>query len=123
MKKILLVDDEQSFTRLLKLNLEQTGNYEVYVVNWPEDALEAAKEFQPDLVLMDVMMPRLFGGDVAASFQRDARLKSIPIIFLTAAVPKSRVADHDGLISGFPFLAKPSSVAEVIQKVEQQLSK
>jgi CheY-like chemotaxis protein len=110
-----LVDDEQTFTRLLKLNLEQTGQFEVRAVNWAEEALATAREFRPDAIFFDVMMPRMFGGDVAAALRDDPDLKAIPIIFLTAAVPKHRIEEHEGSISGFPFLAKPVSVEQVIQ--------
>jgi CheY-like chemotaxis protein len=115
MKKILLVDDDQTFTRLLKLNLEQTGQFEVHAVNWAEEALAAARGFRPDAILLDVMMPRMFGGDVAAALRADPELQSVPIIFLTAAVPKHRIDEHEGRISGFPFLPKPVSVERVIQ--------
>jgi CheY-like chemotaxis protein len=121
-KKILLVDDEIGFTRLLKLNLEQTNQYEVRVENWPEDALRAAQEFQPDAILLDVMMPRVFGGDIAAAIRADPKLQAIPIIFLTAAVRKPRVDEHAGFISGFPLLAKPASTQEVIQALESQFN-
>ena len=120
-KRILLVDDEVSFTRLLKLNLEQTNAYEVRVENWAEDALPAAQEFRPDLILLDVMMPRMLGGDVAAQLRSDPNLKSIPIVFLTATVRKKRVEEYDGIIGGFPFLAKPVSVEEVLQCLEMCL--
>ena len=121
-KKILVVDDEISFTRLLKLNLEQTNSYEVQVENWPEDAVSSAQAFQPDLVLLDVLMPRMFGGEVAAKFQEDDGLKETPIVFLTAAVSKSRVREHSGTISGYPFLAKPVSVEEVVAQIEKGLN-
>ncbi len=120
-KRILVVDDEVGFTRLLKLNLEQTNRYEVRVANWAEDALPFAQEFRPDLVLLDVFMPRLLGGDVAASLRADRSLRSTPIVFLTAAVSKLRVKEHGGVISGYPILAKPASVQEVIDKIEQRL--
>jgi CheY-like chemotaxis protein len=121
MKKVLLVDDEPSFTRLLKLNLEQTGHYQVHAVNWAEDALPAAREFKPDIVLLDVMLPRMFGGDVAALLRADPELQKVPIVFLTAAVPKQRIAEHEGMISGFPFLPKPVELQQVIACIEQQL--
>src|ERR1041384_328397 len=95
-KKILLVDVEKSFTNHSKLNLEQTGRYDVRVVNWAEDALPAAREFRPDLMLLDLIMPRMPGGNVAAAFESDAELKNIPIISLTAAIQRSTVAAHDG---------------------------
>ena len=120
-KRILLLDDEVSFTRLLKLNLEQTNRYEVRAENWPEDVLAAAREFKPDLMLLDVMMPRMFGGDIAAQFRADEELKGIPIVFLTATVRKQRVDEHAGMISGYPFLAKPATTEEVIACIEKHL--
>ena len=120
-KRILIVDDEISFTRLLKLNLEQTNDYVVRVENWAEDALPAAREFRPDLVLLDVMMPRMFGGEIAARIRDDTSLKATPIVFLTAAVSKTRLKELDGVISGFPGLAKPASVEDVIDQIERCL--
>src|SRR6476660_6677724 len=101
-KRVLLVDDEKSFTTLLKLNLEETGNYEVRVENWAEDAFTAAREFKPDLILLDIIMPRLPGGNVAAQMAEDPELKDIPIVFLTAAVRRHQVEDHEGVICDHP---------------------
>jgi DNA-binding response OmpR family regulator len=121
-KRILLVDDEISFTRLLKLNLEQTEDYVVRVETWAEDALSAAREFRPDLVLLDVVMPRMIGGDVAARLRADANLKSTPIVFLSAAVGRKWVQEHGGVVGAYPFIAKPASVEEVIERIEQHLT-
>src|SRR6185295_2861796 len=118
-KRVLLVDDEKSFTNLLKLNLEETGNYEVRVENWAEDALPAAKQFKPDLVLLDIIMPRLPGGNVASLIDDDPELKGTPIVFLTAAVRKSQVEDHDGIICDHPCLAKPATLNDVIDMIEK----
>jgi CheY-like chemotaxis protein len=122
-KRILLVDDEKSLTTLLKLNLEETGNYEVRVENWPEDAAPAAREFDPDILLLDLIMPRMPGGNVAALFDADPVLKQIPIVFLTAAVRRSQVEDNDGIICEHPCLAKPATVEEVIAMIEQHARK
>lgn len=118
-KKVLLVDDEKSFTTLLKLNLEQTGNYEVRVVNWSEDALPTAREFQPHIMLLDLIMPAMPGGNVAALFEADPSLKDLPIVFLTAAVRRSRLEEMDGIISGRPCLAKPASLEEIVTMIEK----
>jgi CheY-like chemotaxis protein len=118
-KRILLVDDEKSFTNLLKLNLEETGNYEVRVENWAEDAYGAAKEFKPDLVLLDIIMPRMPGGNVAAQIKEDHELKDTPIVFLTAAVRKQQVEDNEGIICDFPCLAKPATVDMVVETIEK----
>jgi len=122
-KRILLVDDEKSFTNLLKLNLEETGNYEVRVENWAEDAYSAAKAFKPDLVLLDIIMPRMPGGNVAAQLKEDAELKDIPIVFLTAAVRKHQVEENEGIICDFPCLAKPATVEMVIEAIESHVRK
>ena len=121
-KKVLLVDDEKSFTNLLKLNLEQTGRYDVSVVNLSEDALATAQQFQPDIVLLDIIMPRLPGGNVAAQFEADPVLKDTPIVFLTAAVRRTRIEEMDGLLSGKPCLAKPASLEEIVAMIEKQTS-
>ena len=101
-KRILVVDDETSITRLLKLNLEQTGNYEVREENFGARVLEAAREFKPDLVLLDVMLPDMDGGDVAAGLKQDPALRKTPVVFLTAAVKKEELgAPH---ASEIPFI-------------------
>ena len=123
MKRILIVDDEVGATRLLKASLEQTGHYEVRVENWPEEAVAAAREFKPDLVLLDVLMPRMFGGNVAAALQTDPELARIPRVFLTGAVRRSVLQEHDGVISGDRYLAKPASLEEIIRCIEEELSK
>jgi two-component system phosphate regulon response regulator PhoB len=117
------VDDEKSFTNLLKLNLEDTGNYDVRVENWAEDAIAAAREFKPDIILLDIIMPRLPGGNVAAQIKEDAALKDTPIVFLTAAVRKHQVEENDGIICDHPCLAKPATVDMVIDMIEKHARK
>ena len=112
-KHILVVDDETSFTRMLKVNLELHTQHTVVVVNRPHEALAAAHKQKPDLVLMDVIMPGQDGGELAARFQADPFLRGVPIVFLTATV--SRAEAEKGLTSGgFPFLAKPVKLNELL---------
>jgi CheY-like chemotaxis protein len=120
-KRIIVVDDEASITRLLKLNLEQTGDYEVATENDSKAVLAAAEHFGPDLILMDVMMPGLDGGTLASALQAHPGLKSVPIVFLTAAVTKEEVRSRRGLIGGLPFLAKPVNLHEVLACLERHL--
>lgn len=117
-KRILIVDDEATFARLLKLNLEKTGQYEVEVECWPEDAVEAARRVKPSLVLLDIVMPRMPGGNVAAAFRADPGLKEIPIVFLTAALRPSLIEENEGQIGGYPCLPKLASVDEIVQFIE-----
>ena len=122
-KRILVVDDETSITRLLKLNLEQSGHYVVRTENLGAQGLPAAQEFRPDLVLLDVMMPDMDGGDVAAAIQSDPNFHRLPVIFLTAVVKEEEVRARDGVIGGFPYIAKPLNVKGVIAEIEKQLAK
>ena len=120
-KRILVVDDEVQFSRLLQLNLQQTGDYVVQVVNDPLGAVAAAETFQPDLILLDVMMPQMDGGALAAQFQARARLKQVPIVFLTAAVKRGEVAAHGGNIGGLSFLAKPADLKEILDCIKRRV--
>jgi DNA-binding response OmpR family regulator len=120
--RILVVDDEVSFTRLLKLNLEQTQAYEVGVENNAVNAVATARRFRPDLVLLDVMMPGKDGGDVAARLRAHPDWAELPIIILTAAVTKDEIHSRHGKIGGLPFLAKPVAMPELIACINQQLA-
>ena len=120
-KRILVIDDEPSITRLLKLNLEYNGNYTVREENSGPRSIAAIKEFKPDLILLDIMMPGLDGSEVATRLQDDPALKNIPVVFLTAAVKKAEVGAHEGLIGGLPYLAKPVDIDEVVACIEKHL--
>ena len=102
-KRILAVDDQASSTRLVKLCLEGTNHYVVREENDPKTALSAAEEFQPHLILLDVMMPGLDGWDLAGCFQANLKLKAVPIVFLTSAITKGEVDASGGRFWGVPF--------------------
>ena len=120
-KRILVVDDQAENTRLLKLYLERTDDYVVREENDASAALSTAEEFEPDLILLDVMMPGVDGGEVAARFQGSVKLKTVPTVFLTAAVTKEEVAAGGGMVGGSPFLAKPVVLSEVLACLKQHL--
>ena len=120
-KRILVVDDQPANTRLLKLHLEKSDRYEIREENNPKAALSAAEAFQPHLILLDVMMPGVDGGEIAALIQANPKLKGVPIVFLTAAVTKREVDAGGGQLGGFPFLAKPVVLSEVTACLKQHL--
>src|SRR5476651_2575288 len=95
-KRILVVDDEGGFTRLLKLTLEGTKKYIVKEENDGMQALNTARQFMPDLILLDVVMPKMDGGDVARQISGDRTLKNTRIIFLTAIVSQK----EEGSVAG-----------------------
>ncbi len=120
-KKILVVDDEVVLTKMVKLNLERTGNYTVMTVNKGSEALAAAREFKPDLIFMDVMMPDMSGDEAIAEIREDPQLASIPYVFMTAIVTKAETKDMGRNIGGNEFLAKPVKTEELIETIEHIL--
>ena len=120
-KRILIVDDEERFTRILRLNLGCTGKYAVRTENSAPNACGTVREFRPDLILLDVMMPGLDGGEVAARLQGHPATKDIPVVFLTAAVTNEELTSHRGRIGGAPYVAKPVELNALIECIEQNL--
>ncbi len=118
-KRILIVDDEEKFTQMVKINLDETGNYEIKTENRAVRALAAAKAFRPDLILMDVIMPDLSGDIVASRIEEDPELKNTPIVFVTATIRKVEAASRGGVIGGHLFLSKPISIEELIDCIEE----
>src|SRR5262249_33792659 len=96
-KRLLLVDDEEAFGRLLKLNLEETGSYEVNVETDGTNAVATARAFQPDLILLDVVMPDTDGGTIGAAILADRELQNVPIIYLTAAISRKELGGPSGM--------------------------
>lgn len=117
----MIVDDEKVTTRLLRMTLEQTGKYEVRAENDSKLVVAAALEFRPDLIVLDVIMPEMDGGDVAAALKENPSLSKIPVVFLTATVRKSEVDSHGGVMGGYPFLAKPASTDAIVQFIDKHL--
>jgi CheY-like chemotaxis protein len=115
--KILVIDDESSFTHIVKLFFEDTGRYEVKEVNKGTEGLTAAQQYRPDLILLDIYMPDLCGGEVAAQIRDDNDLKDVPIVFLTALIRKNEQKS----ISGCSYIAKPIRMKDLLNNVERQL--
>ncbi len=106
-RRILLVDDEVSLTRALALYLTENGNCDVRVENEGSRAVAAAREFEPDLIFLDILMPDTDGGTVASEIQADPLLRGTPVVFLTALVSRDETGGTPKRIGGYPFLAKP----------------
>ena len=117
-QRILVIDDESGFTRLLKLTLERTDRYIVCEENDGTKAWLLAREFKPDIIFLDIVMPRIDGGDVAQQIRSDPMLSHIPIVFLTAIVSEKEGGQE---IGGFPFLAKPVSLDAIEKSIRDHL--
>ena len=120
-KKILIIDDEVAFTNIFKLTLELNDNYEVCIENDPRAAIVTARKFDPDIVLLDVVMPKPDGSELYMQFKADPSLRHIPIIFVTAIVRRKLVEEHNGKIGGRFYIAKPVSADGLIDAIEEHI--
>src|SRR3974377_2170417 len=117
--RILLVDDNEANLDVAKVRLESQG-YEVLTAGDGEEALARVRETGPDLVLLDIMMPKLDGIEVTRRLKRDASLPFIPIILVTAkADAKDVVAGLDA--GGDDYLTKPFDHASLLARVRSML--
>ncbi len=120
-KRILVVDDEAALTRMIKMNLERSGDYEVRTENHGTKVVAAVREFWPDLIFLDVMMPDMPGDEVAQKLRENPVLAGIKIVFMTAIVSKEETSEMGGNIGGNEFLAKPVKTEELISTIERML--
>src|SRR4030043_2112546 len=118
-KKILVVDDEVDLVETLRFPLEMEG-YHVLVSYNGEDALNQARKENPDLILLDLMLPKLDGYKVCRLFRFDERYKHIPILMLTAKTQeKDKVT---GMETGAnEYITKPFEMDELMKKVKGYL--
>ena len=119
-RRVLIVDDDAASTHLVKILLEKAGHYVVLEENDSDEAHQSARKFKPDVILLDIMMPKTDGGEVAAQIEADPELRNTPIIFLTALVTEPET--KAGLrIEGRRSLAKPINIPELINGIEASL--
>jgi len=119
-RRILIVDDDADSTHLVKILLEKTGGYVVLEENDSAVAHQSARTFRPDVILLDIMMPKTDGAELAAQIEADPELQGTPIIFLTALITKPET--NTGLrIEGHRSLAKPINIPELIDHIEESL--
>lgn len=119
-KKILIVDDEPSITVPLKFLMEQ-HRFEVVVVHNGEDALSVIKVFEPDLVILDIMLPGLDGFQVCQTLKEDPARKLVKVIFLSAMTRDLDIAKGNTL-GADAYITKPFSNADVVSLVNDLLS-
>ncbi len=121
-RRVLLIDDEAAFTRMVKLNLEATGKYAVRVVNESPTAQAVANEFKPEIILLDVVMPEADGGDVAIQLRQHKITQDTPIIFVSAMVSRKESGSGFYKSGGEHFLAKPVTTELLSHSIESVLN-
>ena len=121
MKKILIVDDEKDIVETLKFMLEASG-YTCFCAYNGEDGLRMAKEIIPDLMILDVMMPKMNGFKISRLLKFDTKYKNIPILMLTA---RSQESDKQICVEtgAKEYIKKPFEIEDVLSRVAKDLGK
>ena len=119
LKKILYVEDDTGIQLVAKLALEDVGGMEVMVCSSGQEALEVAHTFQPDLLLLDVMMPGLDGPNTLQALRELEHTHDTPAIFMTATVQPQEVAKLSGLAGVIAVVAKPFDPASLAEQLRQ----
>ena len=122
-KRIFVIDDESDLTYMLKLSLESMGYYTVESENDPASAVRAARAFDPDLIVLDIMMPGMDGTEVAARMRQDAALRDVPILFMTALIATPEAPDGFCNSGGQTFVPKAMGTGKLIECIEQALNR
>jgi two-component system response regulator VicR len=122
MAKILCVDDERDIAELVKLVLE-LGQHQVTVVTEPENAVATALDLNPDLILLDVVMPHVDGFDIFREIREQPSLVKIPIAFLTSNNKSVDLMVGLHVMKAEDYITKPFGKQELLDRVNALLKK
>jgi two-component system cell cycle response regulator len=114
--KLLVVDDDEAVIDFLHAKLGK--HYDIVSTNAPENVLNLARREKPSLILCDIDMPDMDGGDVSKALFADAELRDIPVLFLTGLVSPGDLSKGNGQVGGRPAVSKQAPMAELVKKIE-----
>ena len=120
-KKVLIIDDDPEFTELTRMRLVASG-YDVVTAAGGREGLRQAHAIHPDLIILDVVMPDMDGGDVGQALQADPRLRAIPVVYITSLIGPTEAARHNVASPGEVFLHKTASSAELLATLAKALA-
>jgi adenylate cyclase len=120
--RILVVDDEPEIALLIRSRLESEG-YQISVAADGVEALRKARVVRPDLIVLDVVLPKLDGGQVFAKLREDKKTRKIPIIFLTALKAKESDLELGNDVGLHTVFAKPFDPDELLGTIRDMLAR
>lgn len=120
-KRILIIDDEENFCKLIKKNIEHTGEFEVHIATNGDEGIMLTREIKPDLILLDIVMPGVDGSDVASIIRNDKSIEDTPIVFLTSMVRKEETSSQESFTRGYSLLAKTVTVGELMKCIKENV--
>lgn len=115
--RILIIDDDENFCKICKTLLEETGRYHIDTANSGHEGLVLARRRDPDLILLDVLMPGMNGYDVSRELSRDDATRHIPYIFVTATLNEHeiivKITNH--------YIGKPVDMEDLVNAMEKAI--
>ena len=121
MREILIIDDEEDFGFFVKANLQMNDEFHVTVATEGKEGLKAAQEQRPDLILLDIMMPKMDGLKVLKKLKENKKTQQIPVIMLTAKNDEASINDAIGSYSE-QYIIKPIEMATLESKRKNVLT-
>jgi len=118
--RILCIEDDPDIQAVLRLSLESVGGFEVRVIGSGFEAVAAAMEFTPDLILLDVMMPGMDGPVTLAKLRSETSLRRVPVVFMTAKIQPGEIDGYrrmdilDVIPKPFDPMTLPATIAEIL---------
>ncbi|MFA5839429.1 MAG: response regulator [Candidatus Margulisiibacteriota bacterium] len=117
--KILIIEDDKDMANAIKMRLE-ANNYEVLVENDGMEGLNRARNEKPDLLILDVMLPKIDGFNICRMLKFDEKYKKLLVIILSAKVQQTDI-DRGGEVGADAYMAKPFKSEELLAKIEELL--
>ena len=121
-KKILIIDDELDFSKLVKKNLELIGDFEVAIAENGKQGLASVKKLKPDLILLDIMMPHMDGFKVLEKLKTDEDTSEIPVVMLSAKGDEASKLKASELYDEY-YITKPIEALDLKKKIEDVLKR
>ena len=119
--KLLVVDDDEAMIDYLHAKLGE--RFDIVSTNAPENVLNLARSERPSLILCDINMPGMDGGDVSKALHAHPEVRTVPVLFLTALISPSELKQTGHQIGGRPAISKQAPLAELAKRIEQLIDK
>jgi CheY-like chemotaxis protein len=119
--KLLVVDDDEAMIDYLHAKLGD--RYDIVSTNAPENVIGLARSERPNLILCDINMPGMDGGDVSKALHNHPEVRSVPVLFLTALISPSELKHTGNLIGGRPAISKQEPIPELEKRIRQLIEK
>jgi DNA-binding response OmpR family regulator len=120
-EKILVAEDEQDIQKVIRITLKFKGGFDVKFANNGLEVLDLVKETRPDLIILDVMMPRMDGYETCRTLKAQSETADIPVVFLTAKAQEKEI--EEGLkLGALDYIKKPFEPDEFVSKVKSILA-